>query len=214
MSMFSDENSIEPSSASIAKPARKIGITATEANPIVAVPEPKQQRQAAQAAEPGPDAVAKRHGLYTADRGKVRHYYADYQQKTEIMRADPTRIRTRMADKQTIGAMLDLAQSRGWSTVKLRGNSDFQREAWVQAQVRGIAVEGYKPTATDTQEVTRRTATPAPVSAAQPAKVQPSKAAPAARSQAVWGNVEVAGKLARAAETQRQAATAKAAATA
>ena len=77
-----------------------------------------------------------------------------------------------------------------------------------------MKAEGYKPTATDTQEVARRKPAVAPVAAAQPPKVQPIKAAPAARSKAVWGNVEAAGKLARAAETQAQAVTAKAAATA
>ena len=212
MSMFSSDNTIEPGIGAVAKPARKVNIVATEANPIVAVPDAKMPK--AQAAAQAPDAIATKHGLYTAERGKVRHYYADYQQKTEVMRADPSTIRTKMADSQTVGAMLDLAQSRGWDTVKLRGTQDFQREAWVQAQVRGMKAEGYKPTATDTQEVARRKPAAAPVAAAQPPKVQPIKAAPAARSKSVWGNVEVAGKLARAAETQAQAVTAKAAATA
>lgn len=59
--------------------------------------------------------------------------------------------------------MLDLAQARGWDTVKLRGTDAFKREVWVQAQERGIATEGYKPKATDVQEATRRQVAASPV---------------------------------------------------
>ena len=59
--------------------------------------------------------------------------------------------------------MLDLAQARGWQSVKLRGADSFKREAWVQAQVRGMQTEGYQPKATDVQEAQRRTAAATPV---------------------------------------------------
>ena len=65
--------------------------------------------------------------------------------------------------------MLDLAQARGWQSVKLRGTDSFKREAWVQAQVRGMQTEGYQPKATDMQEAQRRTVAATPV-------VQPAKA--------------------------------------
>ncbi len=49
--------------------------------------------------------------------------------------------------------------------MRLKGTADFQREAWVQAQVRGMKAEGYKPTATDQQEAARRKTAVAPVQA-------------------------------------------------
>ncbi len=137
---------------------------APEPAPVQAVREARGSLFRRRPAEPDkPDAVAQQHGLYTAAKGSTRRYYADYQQKQEVMRADPKRISTKLDDKQTVSAMLDLAQSRGWDTVRLKGTVDFQREAWVQAQVRGMKAEGYRPTATDQQEATRRKAAVAPI---------------------------------------------------
>ncbi len=193
--MFGSDNSIEPVRAVAAVAVRADGSTATrgfveppireatpddlassarrarsgatpEPNPVQAVPEARGSFFRRRPAEPDkPDAVAQQHGLYTAEKRGTRHYFADYQQKQEVMRADPKRITTKLDDKQTVSAMLDLAQSRGWDTVRLKGTPDFQREAWVQAQVRGMKAEGYKPTATDQQEAARRTAAAAPVQA-------------------------------------------------
>ncbi len=157
-------------------------------------------------AEAEEDAIAKRHGLYTADRGKTRTYFADYQQKREVMRADPARIRTKHDDRQTVTAVLDLAQARGWDTLRLRGSEDFRREAWVQAGVRGIATEGYKPTETDRQELTRRQAALKPAAVATesaPAAVKPVPVRAASPQQA-WSAVEQAGEKARAADTAKQ----------
>ena len=166
----------------LASAARRARSGATpEPNPVQAVPEARGSLFRRRPAEPEkPDRVAQQHGLYTAEKRGTRHYFADYQQKQEVMRADPKRISTKLDDKQTVGAMLDLAQSRGWDTVRLKGTPDFQREAWVQAQVRGMKAEGYKPTATDQQEAARRTAAAAPVQApavqAPPAKAAESTA--------------------------------------
>jgi hypothetical protein len=130
--------------------------------------EPLEPRRRPRVAAAHTDAIAKRHGLYTNDqmtlRGPARVYFADYQQKTEVMRAHDNRISTKHDDRQTIAAMLDLAQSRGWDRIRLRGNEAFKREAWVQAQVRGLETEGYRPKQTDIQHAERRR------EAAQPAE--------------------------------------------
>lgn len=148
------------------------------------------------------DDVAKHHGLYTADRptlfGRERVYYADYQQKSVVMRAQESRITTKLDDRQTISAVLDLAEARGWDRIRLSGSDSFRREAWVQAQERGIEVSGYKPKETDMQEAARRQAPsrqvpPRPVS-------QPTEKAPLpglVSEKAVWGAVETVGKAAR-----------------
>ncbi len=188
--MWGSDNSIEPVRGTAAEPpvqaatpadlasaARRARSEATpEPNPVQAVPAARGGFFRRRPAEPDkPDPVAQQHGLYTADKFGARRYYADYQQKQEVMRANPTRISTKLDDKQTVSAMLDLAQLRGWDTVRLKGTTDFQREAWVQAQVRGMKAEGYKPTATDQQEAARRTAAVAPVQA-PPAKAAESTA--------------------------------------
>ena len=120
-----------------------------------------------------------RHSFYIMQKGETRLYYADYQQKQLAITADKARIRTTLDDRATVKAMLDLAQARGWESVKVKGSETFKREAWVQAQVSGIAVTGYKPTETDKQEVERRLADSAPQrEAANPAPRRTAAARP------------------------------------
>lgn len=248
MGLFSSENSLEPVQGTARKGQRDEeppvrAATAAELagamqrrdrqegqgpeKPVRAV----ASRAAVQPAEP--DAVAKQHGLYTADRGATRVYFTDYQQKSEVMRATAGKITTKLDDRQTVTAMLDLAKERGWDTVKLRGTADFKREAWQQAQQRGIATEGYSPSQTDLQEAARRKAAepvaakakeaaPAKVAAAEPAKpswsvpkatqaAAPAEAAGeqqrqrAAEKKVVWGAVEATGKQAREQDAAKQA---------
>jgi len=193
------DNSIEPvrvtDSARKARPADDIPIR--EATPA-------EERRHRQAAPAEPDDMATRHNLYTADRRSTRIYYADYQQKSEVMRAKPEQITTRLDDRQTVSAMLDLAASRGWQTVNLRGSDDFRREAWVQAQVRGIKTEGYQPKNTDLQEAERRKAAAVPV-AAKGAEATGDDARQRASEKAVWNVVETSGKAAREQDGQKPA---------
>lgn len=255
--MFETENSIEPvrsqslvaatrnvtrpsdSPIREATPAEVAGNTLRRARaqtadePVQAVKRGMFQRTPKQPAQP--DAVSKTHGLYVTEKRSTRVYYADYQQKSEVMRADAAKISTKMADRQTVTAMLDLAQSRGWDTVKLRGTDDFKREAWVQAQVRGLTTEGYKPQQTDVQESARRKEAAGPVEALPklsipiqaviskksdvlpvkvsayqkagiPAKQTSHTAEPKQAAAAVWGSVEAAGQQARAKDSPKQAA--------
>ena len=163
----------------LASAARRQRGTA-EPDPIGAAPEARRgffRRRPVEA--PKLDAVAQRHGLYIAEKRGTRTYYADYQQKREVMRADGNRISTKLDDKQAVTAVLDLAEARGWNRVRVRGTDDFKRETWVQAQVRGIAAEGYKPSATDQQEVERRKSALGPI---QPAAPKTSEAATATKA--------------------------------
>lgn len=142
---------------------READAKASTADPVRLAPSAKTGLFRRAAPEPAqPDAVSRRHGLYVAEKRGTRTYFADYQQKQEVMRADPKRISTKQDDRQTVAAMLDLAQQRGWARVRVRGTEDFKRETWVQAQVRGVAAEGYRPSQTDEQEVARRKAALAP----------------------------------------------------
>lgn len=59
------------------------------------------------------------------------------------------RISTVHKDTQTIGSMLTVAQSKGWKPISLTGDKDFKREAWVQASMKGIPVQGYSPSKDD-----------------------------------------------------------------
>src|SRR5690348_6780224 len=93
---------------------------------------------------------------YTKERWGRRYYYADYQQKQLAITATPNVIKTKREDRETVAAMLSLAEVRGWDSVHASGTKDFRREVWIQGQVKGIAVTGYKVAETDRQEVARR----------------------------------------------------------
>jgi hypothetical protein len=105
---FDNGNSIEPAAPARPAAARKpdpAEIPVREATPTEM--RALRSRPAPQEAET--DAVARRHNLYIAARRSARIYYTDYQQKSEVMRAAPQRITTRLDDRQTVSAMLDLA---------------------------------------------------------------------------------------------------------
>jgi hypothetical protein len=196
------DNSIEPGPATGQFRSRSV----RDEDMPVREATPAEERRHRQKPDAHTDDVAKRHNLYTAERRSSRIYYSDYQQKSEVMRAKLQAITTKLDDRQTVSAMLDLAQSRGWQTLKLRGSDSFRREAWVQANVRGITTEGYQPKNTDLQEAERRKTAAAPVAvpvkeapASRTARKTKEATEPAQRSQekAVWNAVETNGKRAR-----------------
>jgi hypothetical protein len=45
--------------------------------------------------------------------------------------------------------MVELAASKGWQAIELKGTETFKREAWMQASLQGIAAEGYQPREVD-----------------------------------------------------------------
>ncbi len=48
-----------------------------------------------------------------------------------------------------VGSMIDLAEAKGWSSLKLTGSKEFRQEAWLQASLRDLDVSGYQPTKLD-----------------------------------------------------------------
>ena len=70
-------------------------------------------------------------------------------QKMAIDASSDNILKTRNNDAKTIKNMLEIAQSNGWSSIKLKGSHEFKREAWLQASLQGLEVKGYKPTEQD-----------------------------------------------------------------
>lgn len=52
-------------------------------------------------------------------------------------------------DPSVIQGMVLLAKAKGWTTVRVNGTTDFKTEAWVQATIAGLDVEGYTPRGID-----------------------------------------------------------------
>ena len=77
------------------------------------------------------------------------NYYDKADQSSVAFEDRKNALHTSRQDEKTIKAMLDLAQSKGWSSIKLKGTEEFKREAWLEASIRGIETKGYTPTEKD-----------------------------------------------------------------
>lgn len=77
------------------------------------------------------------------------NYYDKADQSSVAFEDRRNALHTSRQDEKTIKAMLDLAQSKGWSSIKLKGTEEFKREAWLEASIRGIETKGYTPTEKD-----------------------------------------------------------------
>lgn len=53
----------------------------------------------------------------------------------------------------TAKAMALMAEGKGWSTIKVAGTEKFKRDVWLEASLRGVQVQGYKPKETDLAEL-------------------------------------------------------------
>ena len=86
--------------------------------------------------------------------------------------------------------MLALAEARGWTAIAVRGSAGFRREAWIEANARGLDAHGHKASALDRQEAGRRRAEHRPSNAVQPAAASaPAERADPARPKAGRGPV-------------------------
>ncbi|TKB94668.1 MAG: hypothetical protein E8D41_03740 [Nitrospira sp.] len=56
-----------------------------------------------------------------------------------------SRLTTEHEDPHVIHGMLLLAQAKGWTSLHVKGSDAFKAEAWMQATMAGIEVQGYQP---------------------------------------------------------------------
>lgn len=105
-----------------------------------------------------PEAVRQRY--FTEGRGAQLAYYTDHTVKQPAFHDAGRRLMADRANPTVIKDMLAIAEHRGWSQVQVRGSAEFRREVWLQAQARGLEVNGYRPTGRDQQAVGRRVEAP------------------------------------------------------
>ncbi|MGL4961217.1 MAG: LPD7 domain-containing protein [Inquilinus sp.] len=147
-------------------------------NSIEAIPGPAQARRAGSPpgpAQPGPGAASpaapgKKPAPYTTEPPSIantyyvqekrgeRQYFEDYQRKNLAMRATDTSVSSKRQDLNTVRAMLEIAEARGWHSVEIKGTAEFRREAWIEATARGLEGRGFTPSDADRQEADRRQA--------------------------------------------------------
>ena len=75
--------------------------------------------------------------------------YVDLKDHKEAFRDKGTTLKTPKKDIETVRAMIDVAEAKGWTELKLKGTKEFKRLAFLEAESRGIATTGYKPKEAD-----------------------------------------------------------------
>lgn len=176
-------NRIEPASPMGPKPAAAAAGDLQIASPAApAAASPPARKGTADPKAPAyanePEAIARTYFVEEGRRGE-RKYYDDYKRTNLAITADDARIASKREDLNTIRAMLTMAGSRGWNEVKVSGTAEFRREAWIEAQTRGIAAQGHKPSDLDRQEADRRRAERGLPPAPLPGQNEVTQAAPA-----------------------------------
>ena len=85
---------------------------------------------------------------------KVNYYDKDDKDQVNIAFEDrKDSLNTSRQDEKTINAMLDMAESKNWTKIQLKGTEEFKQKAWLEASLRGIEAKGYTPSEKDQAEL-------------------------------------------------------------
>lgn len=94
--------------------------------------------------------MEKLYGAYTVDSHGGWHKKSN---NDLVFSVKEKKITTDRNDEQTVQSMLDLAEGKGWKGLRVTGDQDFRRAIWMEASLRGMEVEGYKPREADILEL-------------------------------------------------------------
>jgi hypothetical protein len=86
-------------------------------------------------------------------------FYTDARAKAPAFRDHGGRLSTDRNDPGVVRDLVAIARHRGWTTIAVRGQTEFRREVWTVARSAGLEVRGYRPTERDRQDLARRTET-------------------------------------------------------
>ena len=85
---------------------------------------------------------------------KVNYYDKDDKDQVNIAFEDrKDSLNTSRQDEKPINAMLDMAESKNWTKIQLKGTEEFKQKAWLEASLRGIETKGYTPSEKDQAEL-------------------------------------------------------------
>jgi len=120
---------------------------------------PRQSRQGTRELEPSlnqQDAAAEslRHRFLQADH---KFYFRGPGEADKVAFADHgTSLTTEHEDPTVIHGMVLRAQAKGWTSLHVKGSDTFKAEAWIQATMVGIEVQGYQPREIDRARLAER----------------------------------------------------------
>jgi len=100
--------------------------------------------------EPGPQA-RKRAAVEMPDELQTRFLrvgdklYRSAHDKDPVATISPDRIKAR--DSRALPDLIRLAKANGWTALKINGDAEFKRAAYLAAAAQGLTIEGYRPDA-------------------------------------------------------------------
>jgi hypothetical protein len=108
-----------------------------------------------------PDRIRRKYYVVTNEPGKdgedsEARLYADERGEYLAFKVTEDRLVTRLAAAEVVRDMVSVAQHRQWESLQVRGSAEFRREAWLEANARGMGVQGYQPTELDRQALADR----------------------------------------------------------
>jgi hypothetical protein len=115
--------------------------------------------------------------------GRGLGFYIDATWRRAVFRDRGDRLTTDRNDPNAVRHMVEIAGHRGWTTITVRGDTAFRREAWLAAGILGLEVRGYRPTERDLQDLERRR------------QARERRAGPAAQDRALAGDRGAAARL-------------------
>lgn len=107
-----------------------------------------------------PEAVRRRYVTESRD-GPGVGFYLDARDDAAAFRDQGRRLSTDRHDPHVVRDLVAIAQHRGWTTISVRGQTEFRREVYLLARAAGLEVRGYRPTERDRQQAERRSRAPA-----------------------------------------------------
>jgi hypothetical protein len=66
-----------------------------------------------------------------------------------------TRLQVRTHNLEVMHSIVAIMQARGWQVLRLSGTEEFRRKVWHEANLQGIGVQGYEPSAPEPQQLQR-----------------------------------------------------------
>ncbi|MBM3552259.1 MAG: hypothetical protein FJX45_10915 [Alphaproteobacteria bacterium] len=107
-----------------------------------------------------PASLRRKYYVVAEKQGKedAARFYADERGEYLAFKLADDRLTTRLTAPEVIRDMIAITEHRDWATLHVHGSTEFRREAWLEANTRGITVKGYEPTALDREALASRRA--------------------------------------------------------
>lgn len=144
------DNSKKPSQAQLAQEeAAKQKSKRVEKNEAQSIEVEKQKKNTE--IKPLPEIISKRF-VSQGNNDKATYFYKS-NPDVEAFKDLGKKLSSRSDAEMIAKSMVAVAQSKNWESMNVKGTDKFKREVWMEANLNGIEVKGYKPSDLDIQQL-------------------------------------------------------------